>query len=140
MGTGFSRSRWFTRGWTLQELLAPSSVEFFTREGQRLGDRKNLERLIHEITGIPIPALGNTSLSQFGVDERLAWVATRQTTRPEDRVYCLLGIFGVFMPIIYGEGREHAMQRLRNEIGDNISKRQGLSKHSLLYPSPSKIY
>jgi hypothetical protein len=118
-------SRWFTRGWTLQELLAPPSVDFFTGGGEFLGNKQDLESLIHGITGIPIPALHTTSLSQFSVDERLAWAATRQTTRPEDLVYCLLGIFGVFMPIIYGEGREYAMQRLRDEIGGSLSRRQG---------------
>jgi Heterokaryon incompatibility protein (HET) len=65
-------SRWFTRGWTLQELLAPGSVEFFCREGNRLGDKRSLERQIHEITKIAIPALRGTPLSQFGVDERFS--------------------------------------------------------------------
>src|SRR6266699_2203712 len=93
--------RWFGRGWTLQELLAPVSVEFFTREGGRLGDKRSLERQIHEITGVAIPALRGAPLSRFGVDERLKWAATRQTTREEDWAYCLLGIFDVFMPLIY---------------------------------------
>jgi hypothetical protein len=128
----FRASRWFTRGWTLQELLAPASVEFFTREGIRLGDKKSLEQEIHKITGIPVPALRETPLSEFEVDERLAWAEKRQTTRTEDKAYCLLGIFGVFMPLIYGEGREHAIGRLKREI-NNAPKRRGMS-NSLYFP------
>ena len=114
----FRASRWFTRGWTLQELLAPTSVEFFTQEGQRIGDKRSLEQQIHEITGIAIPALRGVPLSQFEVDERFKWIETRQTTRDEDMAYCLLGIFDVFMPLIYGEGKENAIRRLRKEITD----------------------
>jgi len=105
-------SRWFTRGWTLQELLAPGSVEFFSREGNRLGDKRSLERLIHEITGIAVPALRGTPLSQFGVDERFSWAENRQTTRKEDKAYSILGIFDVYMPLIYGEGSDNAFTRL----------------------------
>lgn len=112
----FRASRWFTRGWTLQELLAPALVEFFSREGRRLGDKKSLEWQIHEITGIAIPALQGTSLSHFSIDERLSWARTRQTKREEDHAYSLLGIFGVWMPLIYGEGKDHALKRLLKEI------------------------
>ena len=112
----FRESRWFTRGWTLQELLAPGSVEFFSREGKQLGDKRTLERQIHEITGIAIPALRGTPLSQFRVDERLSWAENRQTTRKEDKAYSLLGIFDVFMSLIYGEGEENAFKRLSKKI------------------------
>lgn len=112
----FRRSRWFTRGWTLQELLAPTSVQFFSREEELLGDKRTLEQQIHEITRIPVAALRGTSLSQFGVDERLRWTENRKTQKEEDKAYCLLGIFNVFMPLIYGEG-ENAFVRLRAEIG-----------------------
>lgn len=112
----FRMSEWFVRGWTLQELIAPASVEFFTKEGQQLGDKTSLERQIHEITGIALPALQRTPLAQFEVEERFKWAEKRQTTREEDCAYCLLGIFGIFMPIIYGEGKEHAVRRLRKEI------------------------
>ena len=118
----FRMSRWFTRGWTLQELLAPASVEFFTRDGQGLGDKISLRQQIHEITGIALPVLQGNPLSQFNVEERLKWAEKRQTTREEDWAYCLLGIFGVFMPLIYGEGKENAIRRLRQEI--NISDHQ----------------
>jgi hypothetical protein len=112
----FRRSRWFTRGWTLQELLAPASVEFFSREGKRLGSRISLEQEIHEITGIPCEALRGQKLSEFSVEERMRWAAGRTTTLKEDKVYCLLGIFGVFLSLIYGEGEDYATLRLREEI------------------------
>ncbi|KAK5552250.1 hypothetical protein LTR46_009850 [Exophiala xenobiotica] len=111
----FRSSRWFTRGWTLQELIAPRSVEFFSREGELLGDKKSLEQQIQEITGIPIAALRDVSLSVFSVDERLRWAENRKTRKEEDKAYCLLGIFNVFMPLIYGEG-ENAFIRLKAKI------------------------
>jgi hypothetical protein len=117
----FRESRWFTRGWTLQELLAPGSVEFFSREGKQLGDKRTLEQQIHEITGIAVPALYGTFLSQFSVTERFKWAEKRQTTREEDWAYSLLGIFNVYMPLIYGEGGDNASTRLRDEI-DKPSK------------------
>ncbi|KAF2627622.1 kinesin light chain 1 [Macroventuria anomochaeta] len=112
----FRRSRWFTRGWTLQELLAPPSVEFFCKQGKRLGSRVSLEQEIHEITKIPVTALRRQSLNKFSVEDRMSWVATRSTTREEDKVYCLLGVFGVFLSLIYGEGEAYATLRLREEI------------------------
>jgi hypothetical protein len=113
--SAFRKSRWFTRGWTLQELLAPKSVEFFSREGDWLGTKNALERPIHEITKIPPAALHGVSLSDFSVDERLRWAEKRETKRREDKAYCLLGIFNVFMLPIYGE-RENAFIRLKEEI------------------------
>jgi WD40 repeat protein len=113
--SAFRQSRWFTRGWTLQELLAPPSVEFFSVEGKRLGDKSSLEQWIHEITGIPHQALRGHELTNFSVSERLSWSGNRQTSRKEDRAYCLLGLFRIFMPLMYGEG-EHAFTRLRDEI------------------------
>jgi hypothetical protein len=120
----FRASRWFTRGWTLQELLAPSSVEFFSQEGTRLGDKKSLDQQLHEITAIALLALQGTSLSQFSVDERFKWAENRKTTRDEDWAYCQLGIFDVSMPLIYGEGKEKAATRLRKEINET-SKQEG---------------
>ena len=115
----FRESRWFTRGWTLQELLAPDSVEFFSREGNRLGDKKTLAREIHEITGIAAQAVRGTSLSEFDIDERLSWAESRQTRRSEDEAYSLLGIFDVHMTPIYGEGRDDAFKRLLRKIAKN---------------------
>jgi hypothetical protein len=111
----FRASRWFTRGWTLQELLAPAVVSFFSVEGQLLGNKQTLEGLIHSITNLPVAALRGTSLMTFSVDERLRWTQGRRTKKAEDRAYCLLGIFGVYMPLIYGEG-ENAFVRLEAEI------------------------
>lgn len=115
----FRASEWHTRGWTLQELLAPISVEFFSREHRRLGDKVALSRMIHEITGIDNSALHDyREPSQFSVDERFKWAKGRRTTREEDWAYSLLGIFGISMPLIYGEGKERAVIRLRKEIHD----------------------
>lgn len=113
-------SRWFTRGWTLQELIAPMSVEFFSKEGQRLGDKRSLERQIHKITGIPVPALRGNPLSNFSIEERMSWVANRNTKHIEDKAYCLLGVFGVYMPLIYGEG-DNAFLRLQGEINRDLT-------------------
>jgi Heterokaryon incompatibility protein (HET) len=112
----FRDSTWFTRGWTLQELLAPKIVEFYSRDHDLLGNKTSLERQIHEITGIAIQALRGTSLSEFGTEERMAWAKSRQTEREEDRAYSLLGIFGVYLPLIYGEGFNNAIFRLQREI------------------------
>ncbi|KAN0070367.1 TPR-like protein [Elaphomyces granulatus] len=117
----FRKSRWFTRGWTLQELVAPAIVEFFSEEGEQLGNKKSLERHIHEVTGIPVKALRGSPLSDFGIPERMLWAEKRDTTREEDKAYSLLGIFDVYMPLIYGEGRENAFKRLREEM-DKASK------------------
>ncbi|KAH8659280.1 vegetative incompatibility protein HET-E-1 [Tricladium varicosporioides] len=114
--SAFRSSRWFTRGWTIQELIAPTSVEFFSKEEEQLGNKRTLEQQLHEITGIAISALRGAPLSQFSVDERLSWAKNRKTTREEDIAYSLLGIFNVHMPMIYSEGRENAFRRLREEI------------------------
>ncbi|KFZ25299.1 hypothetical protein V502_00223 [Pseudogymnoascus sp. VKM F-4520 (FW-2644)] len=112
----FRKSEWFTRGWTLQELIAPASVDFFSKEGELLGNKASLERHICEITGIPANALRGSLLSDLSVTERMIWAASRETYRQEDKAYSLLGIFDVNMPLIYGEGRDKALQRLREEI------------------------
>jgi len=112
----FRKSRWFTRGWTLQELLAPRVVEFFSRQHKRLGDIYSLRQHIHEITGIPEAALQGELLSQFSVNDRLSWIEHRETKREEDKAYSLLGIFGVYMPPLYGEGIGRSFSRLQDEI------------------------
>jgi hypothetical protein len=127
----FRRSRWFTRGWTLQELLAPSTVEFFSKEGKRLGSKISLELEIHAITEVPIKALRGQRLSEFSVPERMSWAANRKTTLKEDKVYCLLGIFGVFLPLIYGEGEKYAFQRLIKEIQSTTRYNEGRGSESL---------
>ncbi|KAF2258299.1 WD40 repeat-like protein [Lojkania enalia] len=117
----FQESEWFTRGWTLQELIAPSSVEFFSHEGKQLGNKKTLERQIHQITGIPILALQGEPLNQFSDNERFSWIERRQTKLTEDKAYSLLGIFDVYIPIRYGEGMASAFKRLEDEI-DTVKK------------------
>lgn len=117
----FRTSRWHTRGWTLQELLAPASVEFFTCDGQLLGDKTSLAQELQETTGIPNSVLRGDLLSKYSINERLAWAEGRQTKRGEDRAYSLFGLFGIYLPLIYGEGRLEAFRRLMEEI----QKRQG---------------
>ena len=123
----FRESRWFRRGWTLQELIAPASVEFFSRDGERLGSKKTLEQDIHEITGIAIEALRGGSLSNFAVEDRMSWAKHRKTTHPEDKAYSLLGIFNVFMPLLYAEGEEKAFERLRRKIRKSLNCEQPLT-------------
>jgi hypothetical protein len=118
----FRKSRWFTRGWTLQELLAPSSVEFFSRESVRLGDKISMEKELHEITKIPVQALRSARLSEFTEKERISWASGRETLLEEDEIYSLFGILDVFLPPIYGEGRDHAMNRLRSEIDKRLKR------------------
>jgi hypothetical protein len=112
----FRGSRWFSRGWTLQELLAPSLVSFYSVEGQLLGDKLCLEQVIHEITRIPVAALRGDPLRRFNVSDRMSWAEKRYTTREEDKAYSLLGIFDISMSTIYGEGRERALGRLDRAI------------------------
>jgi len=119
--SAFRSSRWFTRGWTLQELIAPKIVEFYSQDHIRLGSKQTLERQITEITGVPKEALQGQPLSNFSVKERFLWAEQRQTTEEEDKAYCLLGIFNIFLPLIYGEGRLNAMRRLHKEIKEFTS-------------------
>ncbi|KAH8728116.1 hypothetical protein GQ44DRAFT_574699, partial [Phaeosphaeriaceae sp. PMI808] len=112
----FRNSRWFTRGWTLQELIAPNSVEFFSQEGHRLGDKESMIDELHKITKINITALQGCPLEQLDVEERMSWIQLRGTKRAEDMAYSLLGIFDVQIPLIYGEGQRKAFIRLRREI------------------------
>jgi hypothetical protein len=97
----------------------------------KLGDRISLERQIHEITGIAREALQGQSLSDFGVDQRFKWGENRQTTEEEDMAYCLLGIFDIFLPLIYGEGLSNAMRRLRKEIKESTNPEPHFTSKSL---------
>jgi hypothetical protein len=127
LDTGVSRamaeSRWFTRGWTLQELLAPRRIVFFSSDWTEIGTKASLKHAISERTGISEKhlILNETTqqwvvqLSEASVAQRMSWIATRTTTRPEDVAYCMLGIFGVNMPLLYGEGTR-AFVRLQEEI------------------------
>ena len=111
----FKNSKWFTRGWTLQELIAPRSVEFYARDWTDLGTKSSRQDEISIITGIDVRILDGEDLAICNVAERLSWAATRTTTRIEDAAYCLLGLFQVHMPLLYGEG-ERALIRLQEEI------------------------
>ena len=133
----FQRSRWFRRGWTLQELIAPSTVEFFDSEGRRIGDKEELTPKINDITQIPVAVLRGAALSELDVHERMSWAQGRETTRPEDMAYSLLGIFGIHMGLIYGEGIHNALQRLRRKIERRNSERtSALSRNPVASPSP----
>lgn len=112
----FSKSRWFTRGWTLQELLAPRKVEFYNAAHEFFGTLQDRLEVVHEATGIDLPVLRmERKLADVSVAKRMSWAAKRETTRVEDRAYSLLGIFQINMPMLYGEGRK-AFQRLQEEI------------------------
>ncbi|KDR86136.1 hypothetical protein GALMADRAFT_41097, partial [Galerina marginata CBS 339.88] len=112
----FSRSRWFTRGWTLQELIAPPLLVFYSSDWVDIGTRSSLWNEIKEITGIPYEVLmSRTPASHFCVALRMSWAAKRKTTRVEDAAYSLMGIFDVNMPTLYGEGSK-AFIRLQLEI------------------------
>ncbi|KIW18135.1 hypothetical protein PV08_02423 [Exophiala spinifera] len=114
--TGFAFCRWHTRGWTLPELIAPSKVEFYDQEWHPRGTKQNHKRLLEKHTRIPAAVLtGEQQLEACSVSDRLSWASSRKTTKPEDAAYCLLGIFGVHMPLIYGEGHE-AFYRLQETI------------------------
>jgi hypothetical protein len=110
-----------TRGWTLQELIAPASVKFFSKDGEQLGDKTSLTQTLHKITGITVQALEGSPMTCFTVEERMLWAQGRNTKREEDAAYSLLGIFDVQMPLLYGEGREKAWYRLRREIREHHS-------------------
>jgi ankyrin repeat protein len=112
----FSNSRWFTRGWTLQELIAPAVVEFFNEKWDWLGTKVDLQQVVSECTEIPISILsGAENLEAFSVAQKMSWAARRTTIRVEDRAYSMMGIFEINMPLIYGEG-ENAFIRLQEEI------------------------
>jgi len=116
----FRASRWFTRGWTLQELLAPTNLFFYSADCVFLGNEISLIEQVHKATGIPVQAiLGNTPLSQYDAEEIISWGKNRQTTREEDAAYSLLGLLDISMPVIYGEGRDKAFRRLRKEIWES---------------------
>lgn len=107
-------SRWFRRGWTLQELLAPQHIVFFDSNREELDTRSNMSPTISRITGIPRRALLLDYSGEFSVAQVMSWAAERETTREEDIAYCLLGLLGVNMPLMYGEG-PRAFERLQQE-------------------------
>lgn len=114
---GFEQCRWHSRGWTLQELLASPHVEFYDPQWRELGTKLSLVEHLVRATRINKAVLrGTKSLASCTVAERMSWAAGRKTTRSEDIAYCLLGLFDVHMPLLYGEGRQRAFERLQEEI------------------------
>jgi heterokaryon incompatibility protein (HET) len=113
--TAFRASRWFTRGWTLQELIAPHKVLFFCSDWTEIGTREAISDIIAEITGIDESILKGRDFHQASIAKRMSWASGRKTTRMEDMAYCLFGLFSVNMPLLYGEG-ERAFLRLQEEI------------------------
>ena len=112
----FRSSLWFSRGWTLQELIAPAEMLFVGRSWKVLGSKRILGALIEEVTGIDRVVLDiSHAYNTVPVSRRMSWAANRTTTRVEDEAYSLMGLFGVHMPTIYGEGR-NAFIRLQEEI------------------------
>jgi hypothetical protein len=110
--------RWFTRGWTLQELLAPRSIYFYSQDWTPLGTRKSLSRELSQITRIDQSVLTRALRlhdRSICVAKKMSWAARRHTSRTEDKAYSLLGLFGVHMPLLYGEGQK-AFIRLQEEI------------------------
>ena len=108
-------SVWFARGWTLQELIAPRNVVFYNRQWTFLGTKLTLNRLLEERTGIDEAILNGESPSKRSIAQRMSWASKRTTTRTEDMAYCLLGIFEMNIPLLYGEG-DKAFLRLQLEI------------------------
>lgn len=110
------RCRYFTRKWTLQELVAPRSVVFFAKDWVKIGTRSSLHSIISEITGIQSAVLtGERKPKQCHVSERMAWASNRTASRVEDEAYAMMGLFDIKMPILYGEG-SRAFRRLQDEI------------------------
>ncbi|KAI1400907.1 HET-domain-containing protein [Hypoxylon fuscum] len=134
----FPNSRWFTRGWTLQELLAPSKFVFFDHRWAVLGDRQELASTISDITRIHIGALKNReTIRGYSIAQRMSWAADRQTGREEDIAYCLIGIFNINMPLLYGEGSK-AFARLQREI-IKVSDDQSILAWDLRHPDTASL-
>ncbi|KAH9943273.1 HET-domain-containing protein [Epithele typhae] len=146
----FCRARWHRRGWTLQELLAPALVVFFSSDWKRLGTKNELADHLTGITSIPSSILTRQiPFSNIPVATRMTWAAQRTTTRLEDEAYCLLGLFDIHMPTLYGEdttlfawGDRHSAERSKSLVFDEAESScidgisEDTSKHFLFAPSP----
>ena len=112
----FYQSKWFTRGWTLQELLAPKTLHFYDHGFNYIGSKTELSQAVSECTGIAHKYLDGTKrFNDASIATRMSWASKRETSRVEDRAYCLLGLFGVSMSPCYGEG-DAAFYRLQCEL------------------------
>ena len=143
-----AKAAWFKRGWTLQELLAPTKIIFFAKDWTVIGKKWELRGALSSITGIDEDILEDPQRLHFAsIAKRMSWAADRETTRPEDLAYCLMGIFSVNMPMLYGEGSVKAYLRLQEEImrqSDDhslfawtLNVAPDSNKHGLLAESPS---
>ncbi|KAI0162120.1 HET-domain-containing protein [Xylariaceae sp. FL1272] len=110
------RCQWFYRGWTLQELIAPSTVAFYNHDWQPIGYKHKLSPLLSTITGIDEEHLRGRDLESASVAKKMSWASKRATTRSEDMAYGLLGLFDINMPLLYGEGETKAFIRLQKKI------------------------
>jgi hypothetical protein len=116
LDTNLFQCHWFTRGWTLQELIASREIAFYDQRWTQVGTKKGLADRLTQITGIDLDVIRHVQPpSAFSVAQRMSWAASRKTTRVEDEAYCLMGLFGIHMPMLYGEGRA-AFRRLQEEI------------------------
>jgi hypothetical protein len=112
----FETCRWIRRGWTLQELIAPAICRFHFQDWTLMGEKVEFLEELADVTGIPNHVLeDSSSISEVSVAERMSWAAHRKSTRVEDVAYCLLGIFDIHMPLLYGEG-DKAFVRLQEQI------------------------
>ncbi|RDX42235.1 HET-domain-containing protein, partial [Lentinus brumalis] len=112
----FRRSTWFKRGWTLQELIAPKNVIFLCNSWGVIGTKHSLATVVHQVTGIDPRVLRHELMPcEVSVAQRVSWTYSRKTTHLEDQAYCLIGIFGVNLTPIYGEGHD-AFIRLQEAI------------------------
>lgn len=108
--------RWFTRSWTLQELIAPLQIKFFDSSWQFCFTKADVSTVLARISGIDVGILEHTKdLTAVSVAQKMSWAAARESTRIEDAAYSLLGMFGINMPMLYGE-EENAFRRLQTEI------------------------
>lgn len=110
-----ARNVWFTRGWTLQELIGPKQVDFYSASWRKIGDKTRDAKKLEEITSIDHTVLISRRLKDFSIAEKMKWIADRSTSGVEDKSYCMLDIFGVNMPLLYREG-DNAFRRLQEEI------------------------
>ncbi|KAI1791126.1 HET-domain-containing protein [Ganoderma leucocontextum] len=115
-GSAFRTARWHSRGWTLQELIAPMVVIFVSRDWTTIGNKVVLASLLQQVTGVWWQVFTReVHYSVISIAQRMSWASSRNTTRVEDEAYCLMGLFNVNLPTIYGEGCQ-AFQRLQHEI------------------------
>jgi hypothetical protein len=116
-GLELAHSRWLTRGWTLQELIAPADVRFYDQSWCFIGlkSERSMQECLTGATGIEASILLGGPLEYVPIARKMSWAANRSTTRVEDAAYCLLGLFDVNMPLLYGEGKK-AFRRLQQEI------------------------